>query len=44
MRAALVVVVALTLAGLASAAGPTPGGRLFVIRGCDPLYYEHDEG
>ena len=41
MRAALVVVVALTLAGLASAAGPTPGGRLFVIRGCDPLYYEH---
>jgi branched-chain amino acid transport system substrate-binding protein len=28
------------LAGLASAAGPTPGGRPVVLRGCDPLYYE----
>jgi branched-chain amino acid transport system substrate-binding protein len=39
-RAAVAVVVALVLAGLASAAGPTPGGRPVVLRGCDPLYYE----
>jgi branched-chain amino acid transport system substrate-binding protein len=32
--------IALALAGLASAAGPTPGGRPIVLRGCDPLYYE----
>jgi branched-chain amino acid transport system substrate-binding protein len=37
---AAVVVAALALAGLASAAGPTPGGRPIVLRGCDPLYYE----
>src|SRR5215468_2406902 len=40
MRAAIVVVLALVLAGLASASGPTPGGRQIVIRGCDDLYYE----
>ena len=39
-RAAAVVVAALALAGLASAAGPTPGGRPVVLRGCEPLYYE----
>ena len=39
-RAGIVVVVALVLAGLASASGPTPGGRQIVIRGCDDLYYE----
>jgi branched-chain amino acid transport system substrate-binding protein len=37
---AVVVLGALVLAGLASAAGPTPGGRPIVLRGCDPLYYE----
>ena len=35
-----VLVAALVLAGLASAAGPTPGGRPVILRGCDPLYYE----
>src|SRR4051812_1015021 len=40
MTRAGVAVVALVLAGLASAAGPTPGGRPVVLRGCDPLYYE----
>ena len=34
------MIAALALAGLASAAGPTPGGRPVVLRGCDPLYYE----
>jgi branched-chain amino acid transport system substrate-binding protein len=37
---AVVLLGALALAGLASAAGPTPGGRPVVLRGCDPLYYE----
>ena len=40
MRVLAVLLVALGLAGLASAAGPTPGGRPVVIRGCDGLYYE----
>ena len=40
MTRAAVFVAALVLAGLASAAGPTPGGRPVVLRGCDPLYYE----
>jgi len=40
IRAAIVLLGALALAGLASAAGPTPGGRVVVIRGCDDLYYE----
>jgi branched-chain amino acid transport system substrate-binding protein len=40
MRVVAVLLVALGLAGLASAAGPTPGGRPVVIRGCDGLYYE----
>ncbi len=40
MTRAAAFVAALVLAGLASAAGPTPGGRPVVLRGCDPLYYE----
>jgi len=40
VRWAAVPAAALVLAGLASAAGPTPGGRPVVLRGCDPLYYE----
>ena len=40
MTRVAVFVAALALAGLASAAGPTPGGRPVVLRGCDPLYYE----
>ena len=40
MTRAAVVVAALALAGLAGAAGPTPGGRPIVLGGCDPLYYE----
>ena len=40
-RAVLLAFVALVLAGLASAAGPPPGG-VVVIRGCEDLYYEHD--
>jgi branched-chain amino acid transport system substrate-binding protein len=41
MRVLAVLLVALGLAGLASAAGPAPGDRPVVIPGCDPLYYEH---
>ncbi len=40
MTRAAVFAAALALAGLASAAGPTPGGRPVVLRDCDPLYYE----
>jgi branched-chain amino acid transport system substrate-binding protein len=39
-RLAIALLGALALAGLASAAGPTPGGRVVVIPGCDDLYYE----
>jgi branched-chain amino acid transport system substrate-binding protein len=41
-RAVLVAFVALSLAGLASAAGPTTARNEVVIRGCDDLYYERD--
>ena len=40
IRVTAVLLVALALAGLASAAGPTPAGRPVVIPGCDALYYE----
>jgi branched-chain amino acid transport system substrate-binding protein len=39
---AAVALLALMLAGLAAAAGPTPGGRPVVISGCEGLYYERD--
>jgi branched-chain amino acid transport system substrate-binding protein len=41
MRIGACVVLALLLAGLASAAGPS-GGRPNVVAGCDGLYYERD--
>lgn len=40
MTRAGIALLALVLAGLASAAGPSPAGRPFVVRGCDGLYYE----
>ena len=39
-RGAVIVVAALALAGLASAAGPPPGGRPVVVAGCEGLYYD----
>lgn len=42
MTRSAIVLLALALCGLASAAGPPPGERPIVVAGCQGLYYERD--